>query len=174
MESKNCKRQKREDDGVRASGEGNVTACLVVPLLEEQIPGIETCSYEGVEFRAELFLVDDIICGHMQDIYSPTSWTLNRYSQSDFDPVNEIYLGERDIGCTLDTMASIRINIHRNENDDNTLVECKTEAILPPHASKGDEKQITVANGVPGKKLNIYWIPNCNQTITLSTMKMSL
>jgi len=64
--------------------------------------------------------------------------------------VNEIDLGERDTGCTLDKMASIRSNIHRNENDDNTLVECKTEAILPPHARKGDEKQITVANGVPG------------------------
>ena len=151
MESKNYKRPKRDDnDGVRAGGEGNVTLCLAAPLLEEHIPGIETCSYEGVEFRAALFLIDDIICGHMQYIYSPTSWTLNRYSQSDFDPVNEIYLRERDIGCTLDKMASIRSNIHRNENNDNTLVECKTEAILPPHASKGDEKQIAVDNGVPG------------------------
>ena len=35
---------------MRAGGEGNVTACLVVPLLEEQIPGTETCSYKGVEF----------------------------------------------------------------------------------------------------------------------------
>jgi hypothetical protein len=52
MESKNSKRLKREDDdGVRAGGEGNVTLCLAVPLLEEQVPGIETCSYEGVEFR---------------------------------------------------------------------------------------------------------------------------
>ena len=74
MESKNCKRLKRDkNDGVRAGGEGNVTASLVVPLLEKQIPGIETVSYEGVVFRAELFLIDDIICGHMQDIYSPTS-----------------------------------------------------------------------------------------------------
>ena len=79
MESKNCKRLKRDDaDRVRAGGEGNVTVCLAVPLLEEQIPGIETCSYEGVEFRAALFLIDDIICGplsllHMQDIYLPTS-----------------------------------------------------------------------------------------------------
>ena len=78
MESNNCKRLKRDDaDGVRAGGEGNVTACLAVPLLEEQIPGIETCSYEGVEFRALLFLIHDIICGplsllHMQDIYLPT------------------------------------------------------------------------------------------------------
>ena len=68
MESKNW----------RAGGEGNITAaaCLVVPLIEEQIPGTETCSYEGVEFRAALFLIDDIICGplsllHMQDIYLP-------------------------------------------------------------------------------------------------------
>ena len=52
MESK--KRLKQEDDGVRAGGEGNVTACLVVPLLEEQIPGTETCSYEGFEFTAAL------------------------------------------------------------------------------------------------------------------------
>ena len=60
--------------GVRDGGEGNVTACLVAPLLEEQIPGIETCSYEGFEFRAgRVFsqLIDDIICGplsllHMQ------------------------------------------------------------------------------------------------------------
>ena len=82
MESKNCKRLKRDNnDGVRAGGEGNVTVCLAVPLLEEQIPGIETCSYEGVEFRAALFLIHDIICGprvtqsllHMQDIYLPTS-----------------------------------------------------------------------------------------------------
>ena len=78
MESKHSKRLKREDDGVRAGGEGNVTACLVFPLLEEQIPGIETCSYEGFEFRAALFLIHDIICGplsllHMQDIYLPTA-----------------------------------------------------------------------------------------------------
>ena len=59
-----CKRLKRDkDDGVRAGGEGNVTACLVVPLLEEQIPGKETCSYEGFEFRAALFLIHDIRCG---------------------------------------------------------------------------------------------------------------
>ena len=79
MESKNCKRLKRDDaDRVRAGGEGNVTVCLSVPLLEEQIPGIDTCSYEGVEFRAALVLIDNIICGplsllHMQDIYLPTS-----------------------------------------------------------------------------------------------------
>ena len=79
MESKNAKRLKQDkDDGVRAGGEGDVTACFAVPLLEEQIPGIETCSYEGFEFRVALFLIDDIICEplsllHMQDIYSPTS-----------------------------------------------------------------------------------------------------
>ena len=54
MESKNCK---RDDDEVRDGGEGNVTACLVAPLLEEQIPGTETCSYEGFEFTAALFLM---------------------------------------------------------------------------------------------------------------------
>ena len=79
MEFKNCKRLKRDKvDGVRAGGEGNATACLLVPLLEEHIPGIESCSYEGFEFRAALFLIDDIICGplsllHMHDIYLPTS-----------------------------------------------------------------------------------------------------
>ena len=57
MESKNSKRLKRDDDGVRDGGEGNVTACLVAPLLEEQIPGTETCSYEGFEFTAALFLI---------------------------------------------------------------------------------------------------------------------
>ena len=57
MESKNCKRLKRDDDGVRDGGEGNVTACLVSPLLEEQIPGTETCSYEGFEFTAALFFI---------------------------------------------------------------------------------------------------------------------
>ena len=81
MESKNCKRLKRDNDnGVRSGGEVNITAaaCLVVPLMEEQIPGTETCSYEGVEFRAALFLIDDNICGlpsllHMQDVYLPTA-----------------------------------------------------------------------------------------------------
>ena len=81
MEHKNClfacKRLKHEDDGVRAGGEDNVKACLAAKLLEEQIPGIETCSYEGFEFTAALFLIDDIICGplrlHMQDIYLPTA-----------------------------------------------------------------------------------------------------
>jgi hypothetical protein len=74
-----CKRLLKLDDndGVRAGGEGNITACLTVPLLEEQIPGTETYSYEGFEFRAALFLIDDIICGplrlHMQDIYLPTA-----------------------------------------------------------------------------------------------------
>ena len=63
MESINCKQLKQdEDDGLRAGGEDNVTACLAVKLLEEQIPGIETCSYEGFEFTAALFLIDDIIC----------------------------------------------------------------------------------------------------------------
>ena len=47
-------------------------------------------------------------------------------------------------------MASIRSNVHRNEDDDNTLVECKTEAIPPLHASKEDEQQITVADEVQG------------------------
>ena len=79
MESKNYKRLKRtDDDGGRAGGdEGNVTACLAFPLLKEQIPGKETCSREGFEFRAARFLIDDIICGplslHMQDIYLPTA-----------------------------------------------------------------------------------------------------
>ena len=79
MEFKNCKRLKRDKvDGVRAGGEGNVTACLVFPLLEEQVPGIETGSYEGFVLRAELFLIDDIICEplsllRVQDIYSPTT-----------------------------------------------------------------------------------------------------
>ena len=86
----------------------------------------------------------------MQDIYSPTTWTLTRYSQSVFAPVNEIDLGEGDIGCAQEKMASIRRKIHRNEDDDNTLVECKTEAILTPHATKGDEQQIIVADRVPG------------------------
>ena len=77
MESKNCKRLKRDNnDGVRAGGEGNITACLAAKLLEEQIPGTETCSFEEVEFRVSLFLIDDIRCGplnlllHMQDIAS--------------------------------------------------------------------------------------------------------
>ena len=81
MESKNyervMKRLKRDEvDGVRAGGEGNVTACLVVPLLEEHIPGTETCSYEGFEFRAVLFLIDDNICGHAV-YYLPTASSLN-------------------------------------------------------------------------------------------------
>ena len=77
MESK--KRLKRdEDDGVRAGDEGNVTAFLAVPLLEERIPGKEMCSYEGFEFRVALFLIDDIICAPLsllllQDIYLPTA-----------------------------------------------------------------------------------------------------
>ena len=64
--------------------------------------------------------------------------------------MNLIGLGEGDIGCTLEKMASIRSNNHRNADDDTTLVECNADAILPPHASKGDEQQITVADGVPG------------------------
>ena len=63
---------------MRAGGEGNVTACLVVPLFEGQIPGKETCSYERFKFRAALFLIHDIICGpvsllHMQEIYFQTA-----------------------------------------------------------------------------------------------------
>ena len=76
--------------------------------------------------------------------------SLNTNPQSVFSPVNEIDLGGGDIGCTLERMASIRSNNHCNEDDDNTLVECKTEAILSPHASEEDEQQITVADGVPG------------------------
>ena len=76
MESKNsnCKRLKREDDdGVRAGGEGNITACRVFPLLEEQIPGTETCYYAGFEFRAALFLIDDIICGPLSLLHTQHS-----------------------------------------------------------------------------------------------------
>ena len=63
--SRNCKRLKRDEDGgVRAGGEGHVTAFVVVPLSEEQIPGMKMFSYEGVDLRAALFLIDDIICDH--------------------------------------------------------------------------------------------------------------
>ena len=74
------------------------------------------------------------------------SLNTNPISQSVFAPVIEIDLGEGwiETDCTLEKY------IHRNEDDDNTLVECKTEAILPPHASKGDEQQMTVADRVPG------------------------
>ena len=44
--------------------------------------------------------------------------------------MNEIDLGEEDVDCTLEKMESIRSNNHHNENDDNTLVEGKTESIL--------------------------------------------
>ena len=161
MESKRLKlRVVDEDDGVRAGGEGNVTACLVVPLLEEQIPGKETCSYEGFEFRAALFLIHDIRCRplsllHMQDMYVQTAWTLTQYSQSVLAPVNKINLGEGDIGCTREKMSSIRSNNHCNEDDDNTMVECNADAILPPHASKRDEQQISVAEEVPRKYIYI-------------------
>ena len=55
-----------------------ISQLALVPLLEEHISGTETCSYEGFEFRAALFLIDDIICAplsllHMQDIYLPTA-----------------------------------------------------------------------------------------------------
>ena len=103
-----------------------------------------------IKSAAHAALPPPVAATSLQDIYSPTSWTLTRYSQSGFDPVNEIDLGEGDIGCALEKRASIRSNIHHNENDDTTLVECKTEACLPPHASKGNEKKITVADGVPG------------------------
>ena len=69
--------------------------------------------------------------------------------------MNEIDLEEGDIGCALEKMASIRRKIHRNEDDDNTLVECKTEA---PYASKEDQQQFTVADGFPGKHIFIYTI----------------
>ena len=47
-----CKRLKRDkDDGVRAGGEGNVTACLVVPLMEEQIPGMKRVLMKGLSLE---------------------------------------------------------------------------------------------------------------------------
>ena len=54
MDSKHGKRH--NDDGIR--GEGNVTACLAVPLSEELVPGKGTCSNKGFEFRTALFLID--------------------------------------------------------------------------------------------------------------------
>jgi len=48
--------KRHENDGVR--GEGNVTACLAVPLSEELVPGKGTCSNEGFEFSAAVFLID--------------------------------------------------------------------------------------------------------------------
>ncbi len=70
--------------------------------------------------------------------------------------MKEINKGEGDIDCTLDKLASICSNYGRAEDDDNTQVECKTEAILPLNANKGDEHQITVADGVPGEYIYIY------------------
>ena len=64
---------------MRAGHEGNVTAGLVVPLLERQIPGKETYSYEVFEFRAALFLIHDIIYYgplsllRIEDIYFQTA-----------------------------------------------------------------------------------------------------
>ncbi len=83
----------------------------------------------------------------MQYFYLPTAWKLTQSSQSVFAPLNEINKGEGDIDFTLEKLASICSNNGRDEDDDNTQVECKTEA---PYASKGDEQQITVADGVPG------------------------
>ena len=40
-----------EDDGVRAGGEGNVTACLVVPFMEEQIPGMKRVLMKGLSLE---------------------------------------------------------------------------------------------------------------------------
>ena len=57
---------------------------------------------------------------------------------------------ERDIGCTLEKMASICSNNHRDNDDDKTKVEGKAKSILPLYVSKGDELQITVADGVQG------------------------
>ena len=162
MESKNYKRLKLdEEDRVRAGYEGNVTAGLVVPLLERQIPGKETYSYEVFEFRAALFLIHDIIYYgplsllHMEDIYFQTAWTLTQYSQSVLAPVNEFNLGKGDISCTTEKMANNRSNNHLNEDDDNTLVECHADAILPTNASKGDEQQVTVAVDIAGKYIFI-------------------
>ena len=63
--------------------------------------------------------------------------------------MDEIDLGEGDIDCNLEKLASICSNDGCDEDDDNTQVEYRTEAILPLHASKGDEHQITVADEVP-------------------------
>ena len=83
MESKHRKRLKQDEDndGVRAGDEGNVTACLVFPLLEEQIPGIETCSYEDFEFRVALFLIDDIICGPLSQLRMQYFYTRQHLEQ---------------------------------------------------------------------------------------------
>ena len=62
--------------------------------------------------------------------------------------MNEIDLGEENIDCSLKKLASICSNNGRDEDNDNIQVECKIESILPLHASKGDEHQITVANEV--------------------------
>ena len=62
--------------------------------------------------------------------------------------MDEIDLGEGEIDHTLENLASISSNDGCDEDDDNTQVEYRTEAILPLHASKGDEHQITVANEV--------------------------
>ena len=59
-------------------------------------------------------------------------------------------LGGRDIGYTLEKMVSICSNNCRDDDDDNTKVEGKTESILPLHASQGDKLQIIVADGDPG------------------------
>ena len=81
MESNNCEQLKQEDDGVRAGGEGNVTACLVFPLSEEQMQGIESCSHEEFEFRVALFLIDDIICGPLSQLRMQYFYTRQHLEQ---------------------------------------------------------------------------------------------
>ena len=73
MESKNCKRLKRDDaDGVRAGGEGNVTVCLAVPLLEEQIPGIETCFLWSVwVYNGDVL---DVVCAYAMQSWGQLVW----------------------------------------------------------------------------------------------------
>ena len=50
--------------------------------------------------------------------------------------MNEIDLGDGDIDRTLENLVSICSNNGRDEDDDNTQVEYRAEAILPLHASK--------------------------------------
>ena len=136
-----------EDDGVRAGCEDNVTACLVLKLLEEH--KLLANKYLACE---ALWSTYDIMCskhpehaifGCCRDckfVSVCTLCLLNTHNKHDVCPLAD---------AMAESTAYLKdavVVLSGHLGGINTALE----AILPPHESEEDEQKITVADRVPG------------------------
>ena len=162
--SGNRKRLKQdEDDGVCAGCEDNVTACLVLKLLEEH--KLLANKYLACE---ALWSTYDIIDRAATSTITTPAMCSKHWPEAEhaifgccrdckFVPVCTLCLlnthNKHDVCSLADVMAENTtylkdavVVLSGHLGDINTALE----AILPPHESEEDEQKINVADGVPG------------------------